>query len=295
MNNKISKHVDSLFADIPDSGKLRELKEELTANLTERIADSINRGKSEAEAFKEAKADLGDVSELADSMRKVTNVPLQESIFYSQPLDKKHVIGYVTASAIILFGLMTAGIVQLKNHELFQTISTLMPFVIISAGLFVFFGLTHESRYQYGMNTKRALAYSVASVFMLFGLMTAGILYFQGQELWIVISALIPFVLPAAVAFIYLGLTEKSRMKMDNVLVREWMEKWSTEWQQYSNPHYSPVRGGISGALWLFSIAIFILLILTGYWKFSWIVFIFACGIEALIEAVFAHKLRSNL
>ncbi|MGE5508021.1 MAG: hypothetical protein ACM3RP_06025 [Chitinophagales bacterium] len=53
------------------------------------------------------------------------------------------------------------------------------------------------------------------------------------------------------------------------------------------------IRGGISGALWLFSIAIFLLVGLRGGWRYSWVVFIFACGIEALIEAVLAFRRRS--
>lgn len=294
MNERVKKYIDDLFSDIADSKQLQELKEEVCSNLSERITESTARGLSDEEAFKAAIAELGDVSELADSMRKVSNTGIQESIFYSKPLDKKHVFGYVGASAIILFGILTAGIVQLQQNQPFITIATLLPFLIVSSVLFVFLGLTQETIYNYPMNKKRALAYSLSTALFLFGIMTAGIEYYQGMEPFIVLATFIPFVLPAILAFIYLGLTEKSRMKLDQEWAREWMEKWSSELKHhYHSPRYGMVRGGISGALWLFSIAIFLLVGLNGGWKYSWIVFIFACGIEALMEAIFAHRRKS--
>ncbi len=292
MNEKVRKYVDSLFSDIPDSKQLRELKEEVCANLVERISDSLAQGTSGDDAFTQAIAELGDVSELAESMRKVSNTRFEESIFSQQPLDRKHVIGYVAASAIILFGILVAGVVQLKSGQLFQTVATLLPFVIVSAALFVYFGVTQESAYSYGMSHKRALAYSLATAVCLFGLMTAGILYYQGQPYYVVLATFIPFVLPSAVAFIYLGLTEKSRLKVDQEWTREWMEKWTEEWKHNFHNENHMVRGGVSGALWIFSVAIFLIIGFSGGWKYAWIVFVFATGIEALLSAVFAHKYR---
>lgn len=290
MNEKVKKYVDNLFADISDSKQLRELKEEVNANLLEKINDLVAQGQSAEEAFKNAIAELGDISELADSMRQATNTKIEDSMLIDPPIDRKHVFGYVIASTVILIGLMIGGVVQLKFAELFMTIATLLPFVIISVMMFVFFGLTQESRVVYGMQNKRALAYSIATGIMLFGIMTAGIVYLQGNKPFVTLSVLIPFVIPSVAIYIYLGLTEKSRMKGNEQWAKEWMEKWTTEWQYNYNSQHSMVRGGISGALWLFSTAIFFLVGLNGGWRYSWIVFIFAAGIEALMEAIFASK-----
>lgn len=290
MDGKVKSYVDSLFADIPDSKQLRELKEEVCTNLLERISDSLGKGNSEEQSFRQAIAELGDVGELAESMRRLSRERIEENLLSSKPLDKKHVLGYVTASAIMLFGILSAGIVFLQTRELFITTSTLLPFIVASAALFVFFGLTQETLHHYAMNSKRALAYTLATVLFLFGIMTSLILYYQGQEAYKVLATLMPFVLPAVVIFIYLGLTEKSRRKIDDEWAKEWMEKWTAEWKHHHTGHYGMIRGGISGALWLFSTAIFLLIGLNGGWKYSWVVFIFAAGVEALIEAIFAYR-----
>ena len=176
---------------------------------------------------------------------------------------------------------MTSGIVYLQDKNLLNTTGALMPFFITATALFVYFGLTQETPQDYGMNSKRAMAYSVATLVMLVGIFVAGCVYFSGKELFVVLATLMPFILPSVVIFIYLGLTEKSRGKMDAAWQKQWVEN-------YSNPQTMMLRGNISGALWIFSFAAFFLIGLTIGWKFSWIVFIFAVGFEVLIEAYFS-------
>ena len=92
-----------------------------------------------------------------------------------------------------------------------------------------------------------------------------------------------PFVIPSAVIFIYLGLTEKSRSKMNDAWQKQWIE-------YYSNPRSMMIRGNISGALWIFTFAAFLILGFTIGWRYSWIVFIIAVGFEILIESYFMTK-----
>ncbi len=98
MKERVKRYIDSLFEDIPDSRQLRELKEEVCANLLERITDSIARGLSEEDAFKSAAAELGDVTELADTMRKAARSMSQSSIIF-RLLDRKTALGYALGSA----------------------------------------------------------------------------------------------------------------------------------------------------------------------------------------------------
>lgn len=286
MKNKIKNYVDDLFADIYETKQLRELKEEVSANLLEKINDYIADGCNTDEAFNKAVASLGNMNELVDSLKKASEEKIAEDIYQSQPIDKMHVIGYVTASAILLIGIMTAGIVYLQNKVLLNTVVTLMPFFTISVVLFVYFGLTQETNEDYGMNSKRAMAYSLATALLLFGVFTTGFLYFKGNPLYEVVAALMPFIIPSAVIYIYLGLTEKSRRKMD----ANWQKQWI---QYYSNPKSMALRGNLSGALWIFTIAVIFLVGFTIGWKFSWIVFIVAVGCEVLIEAYFTSKKAS--
>lgn len=73
-----------------------------------------------------------------------------EDMLKPQPLDKKHVLGYVIASAVLLFGLMSSGIVYLQQKNPMTAVASLMPFLIISVVIFLFLGLTEKSRKKMG-------------------------------------------------------------------------------------------------------------------------------------------------
>lgn len=287
MKDKIKKYVDSLFVDIYDTKQLRELKEEISANLLEKINDYILRGESKEMAFEKAVSSLGDMRELVESLKKVSETKYQAPLFTSQPLDRKHVLGYVAASAVLLLGIMVSGIVYLQHKELLKAIATLTPFILLAAPLYIYLGLTQETAQDYGMNSRRALLYTVASEVLLLGATLAGTVYFRGEQLFMVLLAALPFVIVSVVIFIYLGLTEKSRRKMGS----EWEKQWV---DYYSNPQTAMLRGTISGALWLFTIAAFFLVLFIWGWKFSWIVFIVAVGCESLIESYFASKRKNK-
>ncbi|WP_106023929.1 hypothetical protein [Clostridium thermopalmarium] len=158
-----------------------------------------------------------------------------------------------------------------------------MPFTMVSILLFMYFGLTQETKYSYGMRPRRALLYCLATELLLFGAFSTGFVYFSGQELFSVLATSMPFLITSVILFIYLGLTEKNRRKMD--------ESWQKQWiQYYSDPKSMMVRGNISGAIWIFGIAAFFLIGFTIGWKFSWIVFIVATGCEVLVEGFFMTK-----
>ena len=65
---------------------------------------------------------LGDMSELVENLKKASEIKFSAGIFKKQPLDKLHVIGYVLASAVLLFGIMTTGIVYLQMENLMTTV-----------------------------------------------------------------------------------------------------------------------------------------------------------------------------
>lgn len=69
MKNKLKEYIDSIFADAPDCQRVRELKEEMLGNISEKYDDLIREGKSEAEAYNASVASIGDVSELIDSIK----------------------------------------------------------------------------------------------------------------------------------------------------------------------------------------------------------------------------------
>lgn len=61
MNSRIQKHLDNVFSGFEDTQRLRDFKEEVAANLAEKIADLQASGLDEDAAFREAIASLGDI------------------------------------------------------------------------------------------------------------------------------------------------------------------------------------------------------------------------------------------
>lgn len=106
MQERVGKYVHELFSDIPESKELCDLKEEVCANLHERIMEYMSNGGTEEDAFQKAVAELGDVSELASSMKKGANEKTAESIEIAKPL-KKHIFFYVIVTALCLFGILS--------------------------------------------------------------------------------------------------------------------------------------------------------------------------------------------
>ncbi|MCR2043440.1 permease prefix domain 1-containing protein [Anaerosalibacter massiliensis] len=180
MKEKVEKYIDDLFIDIYETRQLLELKEEIGSNLLEKIKDFINDGYSENEAFNKATSDLGDMSELVEGLKKASEQKMYENMYKRQPLDKKHIIGYIVASAILLSGIMVSGITYFEVKDLLSTVGALMPFLIISVGLFVYFGLTQETKQNYGMKRKRAMGYSLATTVLLLGIFLTSLSYFAG-------------------------------------------------------------------------------------------------------------------
>lgn len=61
MTERIRDYLDALFSDVTETQKLRDFKEELTANLCEKIRDLRAAGLGDDRAFREAIATLGDI------------------------------------------------------------------------------------------------------------------------------------------------------------------------------------------------------------------------------------------
>lgn len=75
MNDKrIIDFVNGLFAEVKQTDKVIEQKEELQAHLTERIKDYMNKGVNFDEAFDRARNDIGDVNELTSGFEKKESI-----------------------------------------------------------------------------------------------------------------------------------------------------------------------------------------------------------------------------
>jgi len=302
--------VDSLFKGYEETPALADFKEELLGNLNAKIEDFIRKGMSMEAAFAKASAELGDVSTLADELSLKKRKEVFEEVYMDIKMfmPVQRVAGYVTFGALALFGFVAALIVFFSTRQLDEMINlsgvfgTLMPFLTAAVGGFAFLGITQETASMYPVDKKRAVWYTVAATLIAFGIFTMPIVFFggklgseitgiEGLRFIPAISLMIPFILPGGGILTFLIFTEKDRLKpwaknfRDKTIARE-MAMWN-------DPAIATRFGLFCGAIWIFTIGLFILLgFLIGF-KFSWLVFVFAVAFQLVVQGVMSK--RENL
>ncbi|GMO21295.1 MAG: hypothetical protein Pg6A_08290 [Termitinemataceae bacterium] len=325
MNTKA--YVDSLFCGYEEDAGLTDFKEELVSNLNEKIAALTKGGMDQDAAFKKASAQLGDISALADEIslkkkKEIIGEAFMEDIkHYMTP---RRVVAYVIFGIIALFGFICAAIAAFGgeaggfNFSLhtgsmtFNTtpnsfvpfLGTLLAFIPVSAAGFTWLGLTQELPGLYPLSAKRAIWYAAAALVLCFGVILFPLTWFStsGETgLTGALGILIPFVLPPLGLIIYLALTEKDRRKP---WLREYVTEVSRRYVQRYTHNYGfdfdnlqdASRFGIfSGALWIFSIGVFLVLGFSSIgFKYAWIVFVFTIALQLLIQAALMKKPQQN-
>jgi hypothetical protein len=262
----------------------------------------------EETAFTKASAELGDVSLLANelSLKKRKEVFEEVYLDMKQYMSVKRIIAYIIFGALALFGITAALITffAAKNvhNDLMVFFAVMMPFLTVSITGFTFLGVTQELPSMYPVSKKRGAWYAAAAALISFGLLIMPVVYFSSKSegftangisfanfegLVPVIALMIPFILPAIGIFVFLGLTEKDRLKpwaksLRNKAVENEMAIWN-------DPVIASRFGMFSGAIWIFAAGLFILLgFLIGF-KFSWLVFVFAIAFQLLVQG-FMYK-----
>jgi type VI protein secretion system component VasF len=62
--NKIEAHMTRLFKDIPDSERKKQILQEITQDLEDKVADLMAQGKAEEDAVTKALVDFGDIDDI---------------------------------------------------------------------------------------------------------------------------------------------------------------------------------------------------------------------------------------
>jgi len=75
--NQLTRHVDELFKEIPESKKKDMVLQEVLQNLQEKVYDLMDQGKDEEDAINKAIVEFGDIEDL------------KNEIGYSKPLKSK--------------------------------------------------------------------------------------------------------------------------------------------------------------------------------------------------------------
>jgi uncharacterized membrane-anchored protein len=287
MNTK--QHIDDLFSGYEDSSALADFKEELQSNLNERIKTLIKKGLDENAAYEKAVSELGDVSAVAEelSLKKKREVYEEMYMKTKNYMDKWHIAGYPLAGGLLVMGIIFSLLAYFASGDIISGLGALIVFFIVPVCAFVFLGLTQETAKNNPMSRKRALLYVAAVAVMLFGIVVFTMTFFAEHNInqaLASLGSLVPFFLPGSVALAFLILTEKSRRK-------PWVIEQEAAWtqrmkEQFADPYITMRFGLFSGALWLFAIALFVVLgFLIGF-QYSWAVFLFAIAAQVLVQAL---------
>jgi len=285
MKKRIRRFINEAFREVPETRELVELKEEMISNLIESTHDFRRSGLREEEAYDKSISGLGDLSELVETLRHASQEKKGAPPLQSVRMDRIHIVGYTVSTVFVVFGFMMAifSIFLFDDYRLL--LDLIFGTLIFSSVVYTLLGLTQETRIYLPMGFGRALAYACAAGLTLSGIFLPLLIHlYDGSALW-VISSIAVSVIPSVGVFCYLGLTERSRSKLS-----PGSENWKEQWvSYYQYEKQDETMGLISGALWIFTTALFLLGILSGYPN-SWILFIFAAGIQVLLIAIFKHR-----
>lgn len=289
MKERIRNVVEEILKDYEETPQLNDFKEEISSNLSARIAYLIKKGISQDEAAHTAFKEFGDIAQAADNIAKSNrNNFIIEAYLKKIPLDKFHAAGYVIAGLIFVFGLITAAIVFITTRDLTAVIGSLMPFVIAAKVISVYLYLTQDKALLFPMNKKRAACYAAASGFLVFGIFVLLLLFFMRVSLAnieaegfrallnginVELLGSLFILLPSCAALAFLGLTEKSHLK-----------PWAAKEMEKQIQAYDEKFGLLSGAIWMTAIGFFVLFGFLIGWSVSWIVFIFAISAQLLLQ-----------
>jgi len=211
LDNKITAYFDNLFSGVGGSQQLFELKEELTTNMKEKIADYKARGMNDDQAFKEAIVSMGDLSGLVDDMRKLGQDVARQNVYSS--MAARISAGFIVVGVLsALFGIFVIAMTYYMEMQGVEVAGSGI-FVVAGSMLFTYGLLTRETSRKYAMNKIRAALYGLSVGLILFGLFCAVITHFAVGETYVSIASLMFFFLGGVGLFLILALTGSDRSK----------------------------------------------------------------------------------
>ena len=132
MEDKIRKHIDSIFEETTPSRKAYELKEEMIQNLEDKYKDLISEGKSPESAYNIVIAGIGDISGLLNELEdEQKSNPWKK--YETEAARKKSAM--LTAIAVMLYILSVLPLI------IFDSISTRAADTIGLPSMFVMWAI----------------------------------------------------------------------------------------------------------------------------------------------------------
>lgn len=148
--NKIEKYLAFVFSDYEASPRVKELKEEIQANLIEKRDDAMSLGMSEEEATLKAIASLGNIEdvmkeigvELASEAQSIDMTSFEHLHRLRQSATRKG--GFLVAIGVFLCiqGVGLQGFSVIEENEVFSLLALFIP-IAIGVLLFIMAGVLY--------------------------------------------------------------------------------------------------------------------------------------------------------
>ncbi len=176
MNTSVHRLLDEAFAGLPATDDVQDLKEEIRANLLDRVAELTASGMDGDAAARRAVDELGDVRALVDG----GSVPGTGTAPGERPSlrpSRRYVVGVVIASAVVLSPFV--GMLIAMTGNIYGAIPLLGGALLAgpAIGWIVGATLVRETRTRYGMPRQRAIAYGFASALVALSLFVGSVGY----------------------------------------------------------------------------------------------------------------------
>lgn len=137
MLDKIRGYINDAFADMPNTDKVLDLKQELYANLSDKYDEQLGKGKTPQEAYHAAISSIGDIQQLVESVRDHSALMLGLS-----PQQRKK-SALLTAGAVMLYILSPIAVIVLGSlGEGVMGVVTLLLLVAIATGMLIYNDMT---------------------------------------------------------------------------------------------------------------------------------------------------------
>lgn len=145
MINKLKNYVEKLFEGYKNTKKIKELKDELIANLIEKYNDLLAKGQTEKKAYETVIDGIGDISELVDNLEESS---VLNPNYYQKYREKR--AKYIAIAVMMYIGSVIPVIAFSLLGELANILSVVLMFIIIAVatGLIIYTGASKPKYYK---------------------------------------------------------------------------------------------------------------------------------------------------
>ncbi|MFD7023177.1 permease prefix domain 1-containing protein [Promicromonospora sukumoe] len=229
MNTSVHRLLDEAFAGLPATHDVQDLKEEIRANLLDRVAELTAGGVDADDAARRAVGELGDVRALVEDADDGSGAPVAPGPGVTSaaaaaaeqrrvPPQRRYVAGIVVASVVIVLAFVPFAWVTVtlagQADVGWLLLAIWAPLLVGPAvGWIVGASLARETATSYGMPRRRAVAYGCASALLLMALVVGaeGFLLFASPPMGFRLG--LPLLVAGGAWLAYLLATQTNRRK----------------------------------------------------------------------------------